>query len=30
MEGDPMASASFWQLARTSGGAFIVPSKDWP
>ncbi|MDP6374579.1 MAG: hypothetical protein QF921_17600 [Pseudomonadales bacterium] len=30
MEGDPMASASYWQLARTSGGAFMVPARDWP
>ena len=30
MEGDPMASAAWWQLARLSGGAFISPSWDWP
>ena len=30
MEGDPMAGAAWWQLARVSGGAFISPSWDWP
>jgi hypothetical protein len=30
MEGDPMASAAFWNLARTSGGSFLAPSRDWP
>jgi hypothetical protein len=30
MEGDPMASAAYWNLARISGGAFISPSRDWP
>ena len=30
MEGDPLASAAFWNLARTSGGAYMAPSKDWP
>ncbi len=30
MEGDPMAAAAFWNLARTSGGAFLSPSRDWP
>ncbi len=30
MEGDPMAAAAFWNLARTSGGAFLAPSRDWP
>lgn len=30
MEGDPMAAAAYWNLARTSGGSFISPSKDWP
>ena len=30
MEGDPMASAAFWNLARLSGGSFLSPSKDWP
>ena len=30
MEGDPMASAAYWNLARASGGSFLSPSKDWP
>ncbi len=30
MEGDPLASAAFWNLARVSGGAFMAPSRDWP
>lgn len=30
MEGDPMASAAYWHVARATGGAFISPSWDWP
>jgi len=30
MEGDPMASAAYWNIARVTGGAFISPSRDWP
>ena len=30
MEGDPMAGAAWWQLARATGGAFVSPSWDWP
>ncbi|MGD8415427.1 MAG: hypothetical protein PVH91_00070 [Pseudomonadales bacterium] len=30
MEGDPMAAAAYWNLARTSGGSFLSPSRDWP
>ena len=30
MEGDSLASAAFWNLARTSGGAYMGPSRDWP
>lgn len=30
MEGDPLAAAAFWNLARTSGGSFMSPSRDWP
>lgn len=30
MEGDPMAAAAFWNLARTTGGSYLSPSKDWP
>lgn len=30
LEGDPSASAAYWQLAQASRGAFITPSRDWP
>ncbi|MCY4214218.1 MAG: VWA domain-containing protein [Gammaproteobacteria bacterium] len=30
MEGDPLASAAYWNLARTSGGAYMAPARDWP
>jgi len=30
MEGDPAASYAFWAATRRTGGAFLVPSKDWP
>ncbi|HEY6599162.1 MAG TPA: hypothetical protein VIZ30_07610 [Pseudomonadales bacterium] len=30
LEGDPIASAAYWDLAQTTGGAYLVPSKDWP
>jgi len=30
MEGDPMASPSYWNLARVTRGSFITPSSDWP
>jgi hypothetical protein len=30
MEGDPEAAAMFWQLAMSTRGAFIAPSRDWP
>ncbi len=30
MEGDPAAAASFWQLALSSNGSFMSPSRDWP
>ena len=30
LEGDPLAAASFWQLAIQSGGSFLTPAKDWP
>ncbi|MCP3866667.1 MAG: VWA domain-containing protein [Gammaproteobacteria bacterium] len=30
MEGDAMAAAAFWQLAVTSNGSFMTPSRDWP
>lgn len=30
MEGDPVAAASFWQLALSTNGSFMSPSRDWP
>lgn len=30
MEGDPVAAGAFWQLAITTKGSFITPSRDWP
>jgi len=30
MEGDAWAAAAFWQLAITTHGSFITPSRDWP
>jgi len=30
MEGDPQAASAFWVAARRSGGAFMMPAKDWP
>ena len=30
MEGDPLAAGAFWQLAVSTKGAFITPSRDWP
>jgi len=30
MEGDPTAAGAFWQLAISTQGSFITPSKDWP
>ena len=30
MEGDPAAAAAFWQLALSTQGAFLSPSRDWP
>jgi hypothetical protein len=30
MEGDPNAPSAFWLAARTTGGSFLSPSKDWP
>lgn len=30
LEGDPSASAAFWQLAQYSQGSYLTPSKDWP
>lgn len=30
LEGDPLASAAYWELAQTTEGSFLAPSKDWP
>jgi hypothetical protein len=30
MEGDPSAPIYFWRLARSTGGSFLSPAKDWP
>ena len=30
MEGDPLATPSYWILAQKTGGSFISPAKDWP
>lgn len=30
MEGDPRATSFYWQLAQRTGGAMLVPSRDWP
>lgn len=30
LEGDPMASAAYWELAQTTRGSFLTPSGDWP
>jgi hypothetical protein len=30
MEGDPQAASALWVASRRSGGAFLMPAKDWP
>ncbi|MCB1645671.1 MAG: VWA domain-containing protein [Pseudomonadales bacterium] len=30
MEGDPLATPSYWILAQQTAGSFMSPSKDWP
>jgi hypothetical protein len=30
MKGDPPASYAYWRLARKTGGAYVIPSRDWP
>lgn len=30
MEGDPSAPIFFWHLAKSTGGGFLSPAKDWP
>jgi hypothetical protein len=29
-EGDPMAPAAYWQIARVTEGSFLSPAADWP
>ena len=29
-EGDPVASASYWWLAKVTAGSFLAPPDDWP
>lgn len=29
-EGDPMAPAAYWQIARVTQGSFLSPAEDWP
>ena len=30
LDGDPYAAVEYWDLARSTGGAFVTPTKDWP
>lgn len=30
MEGDPIATPSYWRLAQVTGGSFLSPPEDWP
>lgn len=30
MEGDPLATPTFWQLAQVTGGSLLSPPADWP
>jgi hypothetical protein len=30
MEGDPLATPTYWQLAQITGGSFLSPPDDWP
>jgi Skp family chaperone for outer membrane proteins len=30
LEGDPLAAASYWQLAIATGGSLFTPTSDWP
>ena len=30
MEGDPMAASAYWNLAVSTRGSYMSPSKDWP
>jgi hypothetical protein len=30
LEGDPSATAAYWQLALMTKGSFLSPARDWP
>jgi hypothetical protein len=30
LEGDPSATAAYWQLAQMTKGSFLSPARDWP
>ena len=30
MEGDPLASSAYWQLAAATRGSYLTPTRDWP
>lgn len=30
LEGDPSATAAYWQLAQITRGSFLSPARDWP
>ena len=30
LEGDPLASGAYWDLARQTGGVYMAPPEDWP
>jgi len=30
LEGDPSATAAYWQLAQMTRGSFLSPARDWP
>ena len=30
LEGDPSATAAYWQLAQITKGSFLSPARDWP
>jgi von Willebrand factor type A domain len=30
MKGDQPAAWAYWKLARKTGGAYVIPSRDWP
>jgi hypothetical protein len=30
LDGDPSAAGAYWNFARSTGGSFVTPTKDWP